>query len=135
MAHGAPDFIARYQVVVTVENVPIVPEAATEYIIDTYGSVSTSSASLQTLFSRTVPSGRVGILNSIELSTDNYDVAQFEIIVKGVTIVDSEKLPESFTKEFPSLHLKAAESISIKVKSDGSTTINAWCDVSYKEVG
>lgn len=135
MAKGAPDHILLTQVVVVVENVPIVPEAATEYIIDTYGSYSGSSSSLQTLFSRAVPAGRIGILESIELSTDNYAVATFEIIVKGVTIMDSEKLPESFTKEFPTLKLSAAQEITVKVKSDGATTINAWCDVSYKEVG
>jgi hypothetical protein len=123
------------QVAVTVENVPIIPDSATEYTLDTYGSVSTALAALQTMFSRTVPAGRVGILDSIELSCDNYDVAEFEIVVKGVTILNSEKLPESFTKEFPSLHLVAGEAVTIKVKSDGATTINAWCDVSYKEVG
>lgn len=135
MAKGAPDHILLTQVAVVVENVPIVPESATEYILDTFGKVSTNSATLQTLFSRTVPSDRIGILDSIELSTDNYDVAQFEIIVKGVTIMDSEKLPESFTKDFPRVQLIAGESTTVKVKSDGATTINAYCDVSYKEVG
>uniref|UniRef100_A0A6M3Y3D8 Uncharacterized protein n=1 Tax=viral metagenome TaxID=1070528 RepID=A0A6M3Y3D8_9ZZZZ len=135
MARGAPDWVSMVQVAVTVENVPIIPDPATEYALDTYGSVSTSSATLQTLFSRTVPADRVGILNAIELSCDNYDVAIFEIVVKGVTIVDNETIPESFTKDFPELHLAAAEAVTVKVKSDGSTTINAWCDVSYKEVG
>lgn len=134
MARGAPDGVLMVQVAVTIENVPVVEKAATEHALDTYGSVSTSSASLQTLFSRTVPSGRVGILNAIELSCDNYAVAAWEIIVKGVTILDSEKLPESFTKEFPSLHLAATESISVKVKSDGAAAINAYCDISYKEI-
>ena len=135
MSKGAPDHILLTQVAVVVENVPIVPESATEYILDTYGKVSTSSTTLQTLFSRTVPADRIGILDSIELSTDNYDVAQFEIIVKDVTIMDSEKLPESFTKDFPRVQLIAGESITVKVKSNGTTTINAYCDVSYKEVG
>jgi hypothetical protein len=135
MATGAPDGVLMIQVAVTVENVPIIANPATEYALDTFGIVSTSSSTLQTLFSRTVPAGRVGILNSIELSCDNYDVAIFEIVVKGVTVLDSEKLPESFTKDFPSLHLAATESITVKVKSNGSTMINVWCDVSYKEVG
>ena len=112
-----------------------IPVPETEYAIDTYNKVSTSSSSLQTLFSRTVPTNRMGVLSSIELSCDNYAVAEFEIIVKGVTIIASEKLPESFTKDFPELHLAAGETMSVKVRSDGATTVTAWVDVSYKEVG
>lgn len=135
MAKGAPDHVLLVQVAVTVDNVPVVPDQSSDYVIDTYGAVSTSSATLQSLFSRTVPSGKIGILDSIELSTDEYAIASFEVVVKGVTILDSEKIPESFTKEFPSLHLEAGDSITVKVKSDGSTTIDAWCDISYKEIG
>ena len=112
-----------------------IPEAAVEYVLNTYNIYSGNSNSDQTLFSRTIPNGKVGILDSIELDTDNYDIAQFTIIVKDVTILNGEKIPTSFTKEFPSLHLEAKKSISVKVRSDGATTIKAWCDLSYKEVG
>ena len=135
MPNSSPPWVRQIQVTVVVDDLPVPEQPSTEYALDTYGSYSGSSATLQTLFSRTVPAARIGVLDAIELSTDNYDVATFEIVVKGVTIIDSEKLPESFTKEFPSLHLAEAESITVKVKSDGSTTINAWADISYKEVG
>lgn len=135
MPNSSPPWVRQVQVTVIVENEPVPEQSSTEYALDTYGYVSTSSATLQTLFSRTVPSGRVGILDEIEMSCDDYDTAQWEIIVKGVTVLDSETIPESFTKSFPSLHLAAAESLTVKVKSDGTATIKAWCDVSYKEVG
>lgn len=139
MAHGAPDFVTRVEVAVTVETEPgvfkvIVPEAATEYAIDTFDAYSGSTDTWEDLFNQTVPSGRIGILNSIELSCDNYAVCAWKVVVKGVTIMNGEILPESFTKEFPELHLSAEEQVLVQVKSDGSTYISAWCDVSYKEV-
>lgn len=135
MPNTSPAWVRQVQVVVNVENVPIVPEPASEYALDTYGTYSGSSSTLQDLFNRTVPSDRIGVLESIEFSTDNYDVATWYVEVKGVVILNNEKLPESFTKEFPTLHLAATEQVLVQVKSDGATTINAYADVSYKEVG
>lgn len=131
----APDGTQWVQVISVVIDKPVPEESATEHVIDTYDKKSTNSAVYQTIVSRTVPGGRIGILDSIELSCDNYDVAQFRITVKGVKILDGDKLPESFTKDFPSLHLAPGESWKVEVKSDGATTIAAYCDVSYKEVG
>ena len=113
----------------------IIPSPGTEYPVATYGVVSTSSSSYQTLKSITVTTGRMGVLGAIEISCDNYAVAQFKLVVADVTIFEDKKLPESFTKEFPELHLLAGKIITLSVKSDGTTTITAYCDVSYKEVG
>ena len=135
MAKGAPDYILLMQHVITVENVPVVVEEASEYVIDTYNIYGGNSSSYQDLFNRIVPSACKGILDEIELSCDNYSVAVFKIVVKGVTVVNGEKIPESWTKKYPGLQLKAGQQILVQVKSDGTTTINAYCDVSYKEVG
>lgn len=135
MAHGTPDWVRMIQTVVTVENVPIVPEPATEYPIDSYGRLSTSSSSYQTLKEWTVTTDRVGILRSVELSCDNYAVAQFEIVVAGTTVMEDKYLPASFTKEWPDLHLSAGQAVTVSVKSDGATTIVAYCDINAKEVG
>lgn len=135
MALDTPDFVTRVQVAVTVENVPIVPEAATEYPIETFGRLSTSSSSLQTLKTYTVNTDRVLVLRAIELSCDNYAVAQFKITVAGETVMDTNYLPESFSKEFPDIHLSAGQVVLVQVKSDGSTTIVAYCDLNAKEVG
>lgn len=135
MARGAPDGVLMIQVAVTVENVPVVPITAKEYAIATFGIKSTSSSSYQTVKAITTTAERVGILRACEISCDNYAVAQFKLVVKGVTIFEDKKLPESFTKEFPDLVMSAAETATLYVKSDGSTTITAYCDFSYKEVG
>lgn len=135
MTKGAPDHILLTQVAITVDNVPIVPEEATESVIDTYKTYSGSSDEYQDLFNRRVPEKRKGILDEIELSCDDYDTAIFRIVVKEVVIVNGEKIPESWTKKYPGLQLKAGQQILVQVKSDGETPINAYCDVSYKEVG
>lgn len=135
MAIDTPDFVTRVQVAVTVENVPIVPEATTEYPIDSYGTYSGSSATYQTLKEWTVAASRVGILRAVELETSDYGVAQFKIVVAGTTVLENKKIPTSFTKEWPDLHLSAGQKVTVSVKSDGSTTIDAYCDISAKEVG
>lgn len=135
MAKDAPDYVRQFAATVIVENVPLIPSEATEYVIDTFGKYGGSSSTLQDLFNRTVPAGRKGILEEIELSCDNYEVAQWYVVVKGVVILNSETLPESFTKRFPMLELKAAQQVLVQVKSNSLTTINAWADVSYKEIG
>lgn len=135
MAHGAPDGVLMVQVAVTVENEPIVPKTSEEYAIATYGSKSTSSSTYQTVKAITTTTDRIGILRAVEISCDNYAVAQWKLIVKGVTIFEDVYIPESFTKEFPDLVMAEAETATLYVKSDGSTTITAYGDFNYKEIG
>ncbi len=127
MAHGNPDYVSRMTIVVTKG------EPSDEFAIATFGSVSTSSSSYQTVKSLTVTADRVGVLRAVEISCSNYAVAQLKLEVAGVTIFEDKKLPESFTKEFPDLRVAAGEELILSVKSDGSTTIVAYCDFSYKE--
>lgn len=135
MANSSPPWVRQVQVVVNVENIPILPEAATEYAIDSYGTLSTSSSTYQTLKEWEVTANRIGILRAIELSCDNYAVAQFKLVVAGTTVFEDKKLPESFTKDWPDLQLTAGQKCTVSVKSNGTTTINAYCDINGKEVG
>lgn len=127
-----PQPVITIQVVATE---PVAETPATEYAIDSYGVVSTSSSSYQTLKSWTVTANRVGVLRSVEMACDNYAVAQFKLVVGAITVFEDKKLPESFTKEFPDIRLAAAAAVTLSVKSDGSTTITAYADFSAKEVG
>lgn len=135
MARGAPDGVLMVQVAVTVENVPIVPVAAENYPVATYTYISTSSSSYQTIKEIEVTTDRVGILRAVEMDTDNYSVAQFKLVVAGVTVFEDKKIPASFTKEFPDLEMSAGQKATLSIKSDGSTTITGYCDYNYKEVG
>ena len=135
MPNSGPPWVRQMEVVVVVENEPVPEQPATEYAIATYGVKSTSSDSYQSVKGVTCTADRIGVLRAVEISCDNYAVAQFKLVVKGVTIFEDKKLPESFTKEFPDLKLSEGQSAELFVKSDGSLTINAYCDFSYKEVG
>lgn len=135
MAKGAPDHILLTQVVVVVENVPFPTLAANNYPVPTYGVKSTLSSEYQTVKEIEVTKNRVGILRTIEIATDNYAVAQWKLVIAEVEIFADKKFPDSFTKELPDLEMSAGQKATLYVKSDGTTTINAYCDFGYKEVG
>lgn len=133
MAHGAKDGTLIIQVAVTVEDDNKIPLASEEHPIDGYGKYEGSSSSLQTLKSWTVTADREGELRDIEIACSHYTVAQFKITVAGVTVMDTNYLPESFTAAFPPLKLAAAAQVLVQVKSDGSATIKAYCWINGKE--
>ena len=132
---GAPDGVLMVQVAVTVENVPIVPEPATEYPIDGYGKATRTSATLATLKSWTITADRVGILRTIEIACSNSAVGQFKITVAGKVVFTTNLIPESFSAEFPDIHLSAGQEVLIQYKSDGSTSLTGYCWITGKEVG
>ena len=134
MPNSGPPWVTTVLVAVTVENIPVIPAAATEYPIASFGTLNTASSDYQTVRKWTVTAGRIGILQSVEMACNNYEVAQFELIVKGVTVFVNKTMPESFTKEWPELHLAAGESVELLTKSNGSDLINVWCDFNGKEV-
>lgn len=134
MAHGAKDGTLIMQISVTVGSDAKVPLASEQHPIDGYGKYEGNSSTLQTLKSWTVTADREGELSTIEISCSNYSVAQFKITVAGVTVMDTNYLPESFSAEFPKQKLAAAAEVLVQVKSDGSTTIKAYCWITGKEV-
>lgn len=134
MAHGAKDGTLIIQVAVTVGDDAKVPLASEEHPIDGYGKYSGSDSTLQELKSWTVTALREGILEEIELSVDNYAVAQFKITVAGVVVMTENLIPESFTASFPGQKLAAGSEVLVEIKSDGSTTITAYCWITAKEV-
>jgi len=135
MPVDAPDWVIWQQTIEVVESTPTPPAPAAEHAIDSYGEVSTSSADYQTVKTWTVTAARIGVLRAVEMACDNYDVAEWKLVVGTVTVFEDETLPDSFTKGFPDLRLAAATVLTLSVKSDGSTTINAYADLDAKEVG
>ena len=133
MPKDAPDGTLVMQVAVTIGSDNKVPIASEEHPIDGYGKYSGLASTLQTLKSWTVTAEREGELRDIELSCSNYAVAQFKITVAGTVTMDTNYLPESFTAAFPLLKLAAGDIVLVQVKSDGSTTINAYCWINGKE--
>jgi len=135
MGFDCPDGPQPIVTIEIVEGTPTVPTPATEVPIASYGSVSTSSATYQTVKSWTVTSGKMGILRAVEMACDNYSVAVWRLTVAGTTVFEDITLPESFTKGFPDLKLAETMQVLLEVKSNGTTTISAYCDLDAKEIG
>lgn len=135
MGFDIPDGPQPIMTVSVIAGEPKQETETTEYAISSYGSKSTSSASYQTVKSWTITASRTGILRAVEMSCDNYAVATWRLTVAGVTVFEDVKFPESFSQGFPDLKLAAASQVLLEVKSDGATTINAYCALDAKEVG
>ena len=135
MGFDIPDGPQPQIIVEVVGTTPITPEPETEHPIDPLGSVATSGSSYQAVHGYTVTTGRMGILRAIELSCTNYDVAQWKLVIGDTTLFEDKKLPESFTLGFPDLRLTGAIAVTVYVKSDGTTSITAYCAIDGKEVG
>ena len=135
MPNSGPPWVRQMEVVVVVENEPVPEQPGTEYAIDSFGYYKGSAGTYQELKKWTITTDRIGVLRSVELDTDHYDVAQFRITVKGTTVLEDRKIPTPFSKEWPDIKLSEAQEVLVEVKSDGSTTIKAWCDLNGKEVG
>lgn len=135
MSFDIPDGPQPQITVEMVGTTPTTPEPETEHAIDSYGSVTTTSSSYQTVKSWTVTAARMGILRAVELACSNYGVASWKLVVAGITVFEDKTFPESFTKGFPDLKLAAAAVVTLSVKSDGTTSITAYCDLDAKEVG
>lgn len=135
MPRGAPDWVNIVQVAINVNGVPVAPASDTDYLVPAFGAKSTSANTYQVVKSITVNSGKVGILRAVEIACNNYGVALWQLVINGVTIFADVLLPESFTQEWPDIQLPAGAVIELSVKSDGTTTISAYGDFAYKEVG
>lgn len=130
-----PDGAQLVQVAVTVANEVVLPTPSAERAVAGYGSISTSSASYQTVTSWTVAVGKVGVLCEVEMACDNYPVAVWKLVVGSVTVYDGVTLQSYINKRFPDLRLAAGELVTISVKSNGSTTVTAYADIDCKEQG
>ena len=133
--HGSPDWVRMVQVAVTVNNVPIIPDPAEEEGIDGYGSITTTLSSYQTVTSWTVAADKIGILIGVEAYCNDYTTAQWKLEVGGITIFEDITLPSALDKRFPEIHLDEGDTVVLSVKSDGSTSIDAYGDIDAKEVG
>jgi len=135
MTHGSPDWVRIVQVAVIIDNQPVAPTTLEESVFDGFGSKSTSSSSYQTVSSWTVSTGKIGKLYKIELACDDYDTALWRVTVAGTKVLDGDSIPSELSKDFGELTLDAGDQVLIEVKSDGSTTIEAYADIDGKEVG
>lgn len=128
MTHGAPDWTQQIEVTINLG------QPANERAINSYGSVTTTSSSYQTVKSWTVASGYIGVLTAVEMSCDNFPVVNWKLVVGSITVFEDKVLPGDLDARFPELRLAAGAVVTLSAKSDGSTEITAYGNFDAKEV-
>lgn len=136
MPTGAPDGVLMIQVAVTVNNVAVAPQPATELAAGGVGRYSGNATSYQTVKSWTVTDDKVGELNEISLASTTLSHAVWRVTIGATTWLDDAVLDAILTIPFYDLKLLAAAVIKVEVKSDDvANTINASVSIVGKEIG
>ena len=135
MAHGTPDWVRMVQVAVTVENIPVVPEPATERAAGGAGNYSGSLQTYQEVVSWTVATGKVGDLKEILIITDDYDHTEIEVTVGAVTWCTDWSPTSAMPIIFEDLKLVAGTEVKVEAQSDDGTAIDVDAIIVAKEIG
>ena len=135
MTHGAPDWVTIVQVAVTVENVPVVPEPATEVAAGGEGNYSGTDTTYQEVVSWTVSSGKVGELKEILIVTDDYVHTVIKVTVGTVTWAEDWSPTSAMPIIFEDLKLAEATEVKIEAKSSDGTAIDVDAIITGKEIG
>ena len=117
------------------ENPAPIPLPATQVDNSSVDLITTSSASKQTVVTRTVSAGKIGRLEDIEVDCDNWSVARFSVAIGGVYLFEDKRLQNPFSLLFYGRRLSPATVVKIEVLSDGATSITAWGAIIMGEEG
>jgi len=135
MAHGTPDWVRMVQVAVTVENVPIVPEAATEVAAGAEGDYNGTEQTYQEVCSWTVSTNKVGELKEILIISNLYTKTVTKVTIGGVTWATDWTPVSAMPLIFEDLKLAAGTEVEVEVKSSDGTEIEVYAIIVGKEVG
>jgi hypothetical protein len=133
--HGTPDWVRMVQVAVTVDNVPVVPEPATERAAGDTGKYSGSATTYQEVASWTIATAKVGELKEILILSDDYDHTEIKITVGAVTWCTDWAPQGAMPIIFEDLKLAAASVVKVETKSDDGTAIEVDAIIVAKEIG
>lgn len=135
MAHGTPDWVRMVQVAVTVENVPVVPEAATEWAAGGARKLSPLTGTYQVVKSWTVTPGKVGELKEILILSDDYAHTEVKITVGAVTWCGEWTPTASMPVIFEDLKLAGGTVVKVEARSTDGTAIEVDAIIVGKEIG
>lgn len=135
MARGAPDGVLLTQIAVTVENVPIVPEPATEAAAGALTSTTTTSQTYVAASEWEVSADKVGELKEILIISSNYAKTLVRIIIAGTTLKNNWAPQAAMPLIFEDLKLKAAACVTIQIRSSDGTSITVDVAIVGKEIG
>jgi len=135
MARDTPDWVTRVQVAVTVENIPVVPEATTEVAAGGIGHYAGTDQTYQTVKSWTVTGGKIGELKEVSFTGTVLAKTHWKVVIGALTFVTDLLLGAPLTIPFFDLKLAAETVVTVSCKSTDGTSINADASIAAKEIG
>lgn len=135
MAHGTPDYVSIVQVVVTVDNVPIVPEPATERAAGDTGNYSGNDQTYQEVALWTVAPGKVGELKEILILTDDYDHTWIKITIGAVIWCEDWEPQGAMPIIFEDMKLAEGTIVKVEAEADEDIAIDVDAIIVGKEIG
>ncbi len=134
MAHGTPDWVRMVQLVVTVNNAPVVVDEVTGTPAGAVGRYTGTNTSYQTVASWTVTASKTGRLKEISLRSNNYAKTNIEIVIGSTTFCTNKQISGALTLPFSDVALAAAAVVTVKAKSTDGTSITVDATVVGIEV-
>jgi hypothetical protein len=131
----APDFVLLIQIAITLGQNAVPPSSVTEKAVLELDRYYDNAATPQNVVSYTVPVGKSFVLSAIEIACDNYDVAEFGVIIGGYTMFSGKQLQTSLNAQFSNVNLKAGDPVTVVANSDGVTNITVDATIEGKEIG
>ena len=133
--HGTPDWVRMVQIVVTVENIPVVPEPAIERAAGDVDRYSGAATTYQTLATWTVAAAKVGELKEVSMISDNFAKTLWRLVIGATTVFTDVTIQSPLTLPFFDLKLAAASVVTLSCKSSDTTAIVADGSIVGKEIG
>lgn len=131
----APDGTLWTEIVSVVVDTPVPPSPAHEFAVTKLARLTTSSTDYGTVVSWTVTAARVGILQFVEMESDDYELTRFQLTIGGVVQFTDIELGASLTLEWPLVRLAAEAVVLLEAKSSDGTEVKVDGDILGKEVG
>jgi len=131
----APDgtvWITHVQVVVDTP-VPEVP--AHETVITKLARASPATTDYVTVVEWEVDEDAIGILQFVEMESDDYEHTRFKLTIAGVEQFADVQLEESLALEWPDVKLAAGDVVLLEARSTDTTEVNVDGDILGKEIG
>ena len=135
MTNDAPDGVLRIQAVITVENVPVAPQAAVEAAAGGIGHYAGDDTEYQIVKSWTVAELKTGELKEISFTGTVLAKTHWKVDVGALNFVTDLLIGAPLTIPFFDLKLAAGISVTVSCKSTDGSSINADASIVAKEIG
>jgi hypothetical protein len=134
MTNDSPDWVRQVQLVVTVNNAPVVVDEVTGTPAGGVGRYSGTDVVYQTVVSWTVAAGRVGRLREVAVRSSNYAKTVLKLVIGSTTFFTDKTIGGALTLPFDDVALAAGAVVTLSAKSSDGTSITVDGSITGKEV-